>query len=51
MWEKIILATVITVCIYLFLNLGGESSNRSSLNVENKTISNFVHRVASFSLR
>ena len=51
MWERIILATVITVCIYLFLNLGSESSNRQSLNVENNTVSKFINRVASFSLR
>lgn len=51
MWERIILATVITFCIYLFLNLGGESSNRPSLNAENNTVSRFIERVASFSLR
>ena len=51
MWEKIILATIMTVCIYLFLNLGGESSSRQSLNVENNTVSKLINRVASFSLR
>ena len=47
MWERIILATVITFCIYLFLNLGGESSSRSSLNIENDSVLKFVNRVAS----
>ena len=52
MWERIILATVITFCIYLFLNLGGESSSRSkSFNAENNTVSKLLDRVASFSLR
>lgn len=50
MWERIILATVITFCIYLFLNLGGESSNRPSLSIEKNAISKFVNRVATFSL-
>ena len=50
MWERIILATVITFCIYLFLNLGGESSSRSSLNVKNAPVLKFVNRVA-YSLR
>lgn len=51
MWERIILATVITFCIYLFLNLGGESSNRPSLSAENNAVSKLVNRVAAFSLR
>ena len=51
MWERIILATVITFCIYLFLNIGGESSSRPSFNAENNTVSKLINRVASFSLR
>ena len=48
MWERIILATVITFCIYLLLNLGGESSSRSSLNVKNDSVSKLVVRLVSF---
>lgn len=47
MLERIILATVITFCIYLFLNLGGESSSRPSLNARNEAVSKFVNQVAS----
>jgi hypothetical protein len=47
MLERILLAAVITFCVYLFLNLGGKSSSSTSINTEAKAISGFVHRIAS----
>lgn len=48
MLERIILATVITFCIYLFLNLGGESSSTPSLSAKNDPVSKFVNQITSF---
>lgn len=50
MWERVILATVITFCIYLFLNLGGKSSTEPSFYAENNTISKPIFRFTIFSL-
>jgi hypothetical protein len=49
MFERILLAAVITFCVYLFLNLGGKSSSTPSINAEQGAISGFVHRIASIS--
>ena len=48
MLERIILAAIMTFCIYLFLNLGAKSSEMPSLETT-KTAPNFFQRVASFS--
>ena len=50
MWERIILAVVTTFCIYVFLNIGNESSTKPSFHVNNEAISELVQRVASFAL-
>lgn len=47
MFERILLAAVITFCVYLFLNLGGKSSSTPSINAEQGVIPGFVHRIAS----
>lgn len=49
MFERILLAGVITFCVYLFLNLGGKSSSAPINNAEQGTISGFVQRIASIS--
>ena len=49
MFERILLAAVITFCVYLFLNLGGKSSSSLSINAEQGGISGFAHRIASIS--
>jgi hypothetical protein len=49
MLERILLAAIITVCVYLFLNLGSESSSTPSINAEQGAIQGFVHRIASIS--
>lgn len=50
MLERILLAAIITLCIYLFLNLGGKSSTTPSLDAKNKAIPTFINSVAFFSL-
>ncbi|MBW4534703.1 MAG: hypothetical protein KME09_12285 [Pleurocapsa minor HA4230-MV1] len=47
MFERILLAAVITFCVYLFLNLGSESSSTPSINAEQGAISGFAHQIAS----
>ncbi|MEO0013169.1 MAG: hypothetical protein RLZZ535_1558 [Cyanobacteriota bacterium] len=49
MFERILLAAVITFCVYLFLNLSGQSSSSPSINAEQGGISGFVHQIASIS--
>ena len=34
MLERILLAIITTFCIYLFLNLGGKSSNTPNLDIQ-----------------
>ncbi|WP_319422762.1 hypothetical protein [Pleurocapsa sp. FMAR1] len=46
MLERIMLAAVITCCIYLFLNLGGKSSKTPSFDAQKETVPTFLHRVA-----
>lgn len=48
MLERIILAAVVTFCIYLFLNLGTQSSN-TPLETKSALIPGFVRKIASFS--
>lgn len=50
MLERIVLATIITFCIYLFLNLGGKTSNTPSLDSKNQVIPVFINSVAFFAL-
>ena len=42
MLERILLAAIITFCIYLFLNLGGKSSKTHALDAQKKVISVFL---------
>ena len=42
MLERILLAAIITFCIYLFLNLGGKSSNRPALDAQKKAVPGFL---------
>jgi hypothetical protein len=49
MLERILLAGVITFCVYLFLNLGGKSSSAPTINTEQEAIPGFVQRIASIS--
>ena len=51
MFERIILAAVITFCVYLFLNLGGNSSKAPVIDAKQQTIPEFIHRAMSFSFR
>lgn len=48
MLERIVLATIITFCIYLFLNLGGQSSMSSYFDSKDNAIPGFLHRVTFF---
>ena len=38
MLERIVLAAIITFCMYLFLNFGGKSSNSNSTLLEAKRL-------------
>ena len=49
MLERIVLAAVVTFCIYLFLNLGAQSSSTPSFETKNTSIPGFVRKIASFS--
>jgi|GEM_PF-5395088 len=49
MFERIILAAIITFSVYLFLNLGGNSSNAPVIDAKKGIVSEFIYRVASFS--
>ncbi len=42
MLERILLAAVVTFCIYLFLNLGGKSSNAPALDAQKKVVPGFL---------
>ncbi len=46
MLERIVLAAIITFCVYLFLNLSGKPSNRPVFDSEKEV----VNRIAFFSL-
>ncbi len=49
MLERIVLAAIITFCVYLFLNLGTKPVNIPSLDIKQESIPEFVKRIASFS--
>ncbi|NJK56160.1 MAG: hypothetical protein HC939_09265 [Pleurocapsa sp. SU_5_0] len=49
MLERILLAAVITFCVYLFLNLGEKASSTPTINAEQGVISGFVEQIASIS--
>lgn len=48
MLERIVLAVVITFCIYLSLNLGSKPSSSHSFDAKNDVESSLLHRVALF---
>ena len=48
MLERIVLATITTFCIYLFLNLGGKSSNTPNFDVQSRTIPRLIGQVVSW---
>ena len=48
MLERIVLAAIITFCVYLFLGLGAKSSEAPSLEMRETTPS-FIQRITSFS--
>ncbi|MDJ0593606.1 MAG: hypothetical protein QNJ72_27080 [Pleurocapsa sp. MO_226.B13] len=45
MLERILLAGIITFCIYLFLNLGGKSSNAPTLDAQNNLVPELIARI------
>lgn len=49
MFERILLAAVITFCVYLFLNLGSKSSSTPSINANQGVIPGFAQRIISIS--
>lgn len=49
MLERVVLAAIITFCVYLFLNLGGKSSNRPSLDAQKQVIPEIIEKIATFS--
>jgi hypothetical protein len=49
MWERILLAAVITFCVYLFLNLGSKSSNNPVIDAKQEANPRFVSQIASIS--
>lgn len=49
MLERILLAVVITFCVYLFLNLGEKTSDSTGLEMRKEAMPGLVERIASFS--
>lgn len=49
MLERILLAAVITFCVYLFLNVGGKSSNTPAIDAKRETIPRSIDQIVSFS--
>ena len=49
MLERMLLAAIITFCIYLFLNLGGKSSNTPTFDAHKKAIPGFLTPASFFS--
>ena len=49
MLERILLAAIITFCVYLFLNLGNKPANAPSVDAKREVIPEFIKRIASFS--
>ena len=50
MLERIMLAAVITFCVYLSLNLGSKPSNAPTFDSHNHTVPSVWQGVASFNL-
>lgn len=50
MLERIVLAAIITFCIYLFLNLSSKSSNNSVIDAKQEATPGFLHRIVAASL-
>ncbi|MEM9922710.1 MAG: hypothetical protein AAF915_02975 [Cyanobacteria bacterium P01_D01_bin.50] len=48
MLERVVLAVAITICIHLFLNLGGKSSQTPSINVRENTVPGFLTKATFF---
>jgi len=48
MIERILLAIITTVCIYLFLNLGGKSSKMPNANAQSYRITELVNQITSW---
>ena len=48
MLERILLATIITFCIYLFLNLSGKSSYTPALDAHKKAVPGFLTQASFF---
>jgi hypothetical protein len=49
MLERILLAAIITFCVYLFLNLGSKSSNNPVIDAKQEVRPGFGGRIASVS--
>lgn len=49
MLERLILAAIITFCIYLSLNLRGQSHDRQSLDTPQGVIPEIISKIVSFS--
>ena len=48
MLERILLAAITTFCIYLFLNLGGKSSQAPNIDANKKAIPEFATQASFF---
>ena len=46
MLEKMLLAAIFTVCIYLFINLGGKPSNSPSLDAGEGVVPRFFSQAS-----
>lgn len=49
MLERIVLAAIITFCVYLFINFGGNSSNAPSFDARKEAKPGFISRITAFS--
>ena len=49
MLERILLAAIITFCVYLFINFGGNSSKSPSFDAKQEAKPGLIHRIAAFS--
>ena len=48
MIERILLAAIITFCVYLFLNLGGKSSHAPAFDARVRAVPGFIARASLF---
>jgi hypothetical protein len=46
MLERMLLAGIMTFCIYLFLNFGSKPANAPSLDAKSQGIPGFINRIA-----